>query len=98
MSEDTSHAGTIRCSSCVACRLRVFRPLSYFSPKSETIGSLGRIPFPLSIQQLTAFAILDYAKPDFAEAEGSNTEIGETHASWKGRWERQKISHGTRMA
>ena len=81
-----------------ACRLRVFRPLSYFSPKSENIGNLDRIPFPLSIQPLTALAILGYAKPDFAEAEGSNTEIGEMHASWKGRWERQKISHGTRTA
>ena len=57
-----------------ACRLRVFRPLSYFSPKSENIGSVDRTPFPLSIQPLTAFAILGYAKPDFAEAEGSNTD------------------------
>ena len=35
------------------------------------------IPFPLSIQALTAFAILSYGKRDFAEAEGRKTEIGE---------------------
>ena len=32
-------------------------------------------PFSLSIQPLTAFAILSYGKRDFAEAEGRKTEI-----------------------
>ena len=34
-------------------------------------------PFSLSIQPLTAFAILSYGKRDFAEAEGRKTEIEE---------------------
>ena len=34
----------------------------------------NRRPFSLSIQPLTAFAILSYAKRDFAEAEGRKTE------------------------
>ena len=34
-------------------------------------------PFSLSIQPLTAFAILSYAKRDFAVAEGRKTEIEE---------------------
>ena len=33
-----------------------------------------RRPFSLSIQPLTAFAILSYGKRDFAEAEGRKTE------------------------
>ena len=36
-----------------------------------------RRPFSLSIQPLTAFAILSYGKRDFAKAEGRKTEIRE---------------------
>ena len=39
--------------------------------------SENRRPFSLSIQPLTAFAILSYGKRDFAEAEGRKTEIEE---------------------
>ena len=41
------------------------------------IGTAFSLPFSLSIQPLTAFAILSYGKRDFAEAEGRKTEIGE---------------------
>ena len=38
---------------------------------------MNSLPFPLSIQPLTAFAILSYGKRGFAEAEGRKKEIGE---------------------
>ena len=40
---------------------------------------LNSVPFSLSKQPLTAFAILRYGKRDFAEAEGRKTEIGERY-------------------
>ena len=41
--------------------------------------SFNSVPFSLSKQPLTAFAILSYGKRDFAEAEGRKTEIGERY-------------------
>ena len=38
---------------------------------------IDSLPFSLSIQPLTAFAILSYGKRDFAKAEGRKTEIRE---------------------
>ena len=47
------------------------------SNKAWTQTNLNSRPFSLSIQPLTAFAILSYGKRDFAEAEGRKTEIEE---------------------
>ena len=60
---------------------------------------VNRLPFSLSIQPLTAFAILSYGKRDFAEAEGRKTEIGErcTRRRRGGGWGK-KNSHWTRTA
>ena len=54
------------------------------------------LPFSLSIQLPTTFAILSYEKQDLAEAEGHKTEIGEDTRSAEG--EGQKISHWIRTA
>ena len=51
-----------------------FLPVNLLFPKNFKIDSR---PFSLSIQPLTAFAILSYGKRDFAEAEGRKTEIEE---------------------
>ena len=63
------------------------KPRSINSQKKNEANS---VPFSLSKQPLTAFAILSYGKRDFAEAEGRKTEIGEVGGA--------KIVHWTRTA
>ena len=56
----------------------LWRSLSEYILKQLFISiSVNSRPFSLSIQPLTAFAILSYGKRDFAEAEGRKTEIEE---------------------
>ena len=53
------------------------------------------LPFSLSIQQLTAFAMLSsYGKRDFAEAEGRKTEIGERYTRLRGSGRVKKFHTG----
>ena len=59
----------------------------------STFVKRNGIPFSLSIQQLTSFAILSYGKRDFAEAEGRKTEMGERCTRRRRRGGRGKQLH-----
>ena len=69
------------------------------SEKHLVLDNTNSKPFSLSIQPLTASAILSYGKRDFAEAEGRKTEIEERcMRRRRGGGEGQKNKRWPRMA
>ena len=62
------------------------------------VRNCSSVPFSLSKQPLTAFAILSYGKRDFAEAEGRKTEKGKDTRVAEGEVGGAKIVHWTRTA
>lgn len=96
------YSGKYSKENLIGFSARVKRPSWLLSPvwnkhwgiKWNAFQQLGQDngPFPLSIEPLTAFAILSYGKGDFENAGGSqDKDEGKIYASPKGSWEGKNL-------